>query len=80
VDPVPDPLRFFFGSAGNRTQASGSVAKNSALDHRDGQGDSFTFLNLLLFTNTADCGSNVWQCLPFSKTLLQQPWTAVYYR
>jgi hypothetical protein len=31
VDPVPDPLIFFSGSAGNRTRASGSVAKNS--DH-----------------------------------------------
>jgi hypothetical protein len=32
VDPVPDPLLyFFFGSAGNRTRASVSVAKNS--DH-----------------------------------------------
>jgi hypothetical protein len=31
VDPVPDPLLFFSGSAGNRTWASGSVAKNS--DH-----------------------------------------------
>jgi hypothetical protein len=30
VDPVPDPL-LFFSSAGNRTRASGSVAKNS--DH-----------------------------------------------
>jgi hypothetical protein len=30
VDPVPDPL-LFFGSAGNRTRASGSVARNS--DH-----------------------------------------------
>jgi hypothetical protein len=30
VDPVPDPL-LFSGSAGNRTRASGSVAKNS--DH-----------------------------------------------
>jgi hypothetical protein len=29
VDPVPDPLRFFSGSSGNRTRASGSVAKNS---------------------------------------------------
>jgi hypothetical protein len=30
VDPVQDPLLFFFaGSAGNRTRASGSVAKNS---------------------------------------------------
>jgi hypothetical protein len=28
VDPVPDPLLFFSGSAGNRTRASGSVAKN----------------------------------------------------
>jgi hypothetical protein len=28
VDPVPDPL-LFSGSAGNRTRASGSVAKNS---------------------------------------------------
>jgi hypothetical protein len=28
VDPVPDPL-LFYGSAGNRTRASGSVAKNS---------------------------------------------------
>jgi hypothetical protein len=31
VDPVPDPLLFFSCSAGNRTRASGSVAKNS--DH-----------------------------------------------
>jgi hypothetical protein len=31
VDPVPDPLFIFFGSAGNQTRASGSVAKNS--DH-----------------------------------------------
>jgi hypothetical protein len=31
VDLVPDPLLFFSGSAGNRTRASGSVAKNS--DH-----------------------------------------------
>jgi hypothetical protein len=31
VDPVPDPLLFFPGSDGNRTQASGFVAKNS--DH-----------------------------------------------
>jgi hypothetical protein len=32
VEPVPDPLLFFFsGSAGYRTRASGSVAKNS--DH-----------------------------------------------
>jgi hypothetical protein len=31
VNPVPDPLLFFSGSAGNRTRASGSVAKNS--DH-----------------------------------------------
>jgi hypothetical protein len=30
LDPVPDPLHFS-GSAGNRTRASGSVAKNS--DH-----------------------------------------------
>jgi hypothetical protein len=32
VDPVPDPLLFFSGSARNRTRASGSVAKNS--DHK----------------------------------------------
>jgi hypothetical protein len=31
VDPIPDPLFFSSGSAGNRTRASGSVAKNS--DH-----------------------------------------------
>jgi hypothetical protein len=31
VDPITEPLLFFSGSAGNRTQASGSVAKNS--DH-----------------------------------------------
>jgi hypothetical protein len=31
VHPVPDTLLFFPGSAGNRTRASGSVAKNS--DH-----------------------------------------------
>jgi hypothetical protein len=38
VDPVPDPTTVFFsGSAGNRTRASGSVAKNSwPLDHRGG--------------------------------------------
>jgi hypothetical protein len=29
VDSVPDPLLFFSGSVGNRTRASGSVAKNS---------------------------------------------------
>jgi hypothetical protein len=29
VDPIPDPLLFFSDSAGNRTRASGSVAKNS---------------------------------------------------
>jgi hypothetical protein len=29
VNPVPDPLLFFSGSAGNRTRASGSVVKNS---------------------------------------------------
>jgi hypothetical protein len=28
VAPFPDPLLFFSGSAGNRTRASGSVAKN----------------------------------------------------
>jgi hypothetical protein len=27
VDPVPDPLLFFSGSAGNRTRASGSVER-----------------------------------------------------
>jgi hypothetical protein len=33
VDPVPDPLLFSFsGSAGNRTRASGSVAKNSEIN------------------------------------------------
>jgi hypothetical protein len=31
VDPVPDPTTFFSGSSRNRTQASGSVTKNS--DH-----------------------------------------------
>jgi hypothetical protein len=31
VDPVPDPLHYVYGSAGNRTRASGSVSKNS--DH-----------------------------------------------
>jgi hypothetical protein len=31
VDPLPDPLLFFSGSAWNRTRASGSVDKNS--DH-----------------------------------------------
>jgi hypothetical protein len=37
VDPVLDPLLFFSGSAGNRTWASGSVAKNSrTLDRRGG--------------------------------------------
>jgi hypothetical protein len=34
VDPVPDPLLFFSGSAGNRKRASGSVASNC--DHRGG--------------------------------------------
>jgi hypothetical protein len=28
VDPVPDPLLRKFGSAGNRTRTSGSVARN----------------------------------------------------
>jgi hypothetical protein len=39
VDPVPDPLLLRkSGSTGNRTRASGSVAKNSwLLDHRGGQ-------------------------------------------
>jgi hypothetical protein len=33
VDPVPDPLLVRkYGSAGNRTRASGSVARNS--DHQ----------------------------------------------
>jgi hypothetical protein len=32
VDPVPDPLLFFSGSAGNRTRASESVAKNSEVE------------------------------------------------
>jgi hypothetical protein len=31
VDPVPDPLLLFSGSAGNRTRASGSIAKNSEM-------------------------------------------------
>jgi hypothetical protein len=31
VDPVPDPLLFFPGSVGNRTRASGSVAKKSEI-------------------------------------------------
>jgi hypothetical protein len=39
VDPVPDPL-LFSGSAGNRTRASGSLAKKNQLTvfqnfHRD---------------------------------------------
>jgi hypothetical protein len=39
VDPVADPLLFFFLVVpGNRTRASGSVAKNSdQLDHRGGR-------------------------------------------
>jgi hypothetical protein len=38
VDSVPDPLLLRkSGSEGNRTQISGSVARNSGpLDHRDG--------------------------------------------
>jgi hypothetical protein len=51
VDPVPDPLLFSFlffffrksGSAGNRTRASGSVAKNWPLDHRGGEANSITW-------------------------------------
>jgi hypothetical protein len=31
MDPVPDPLLFFSGSAGNRTRAFGSVAKNQEI-------------------------------------------------
>jgi hypothetical protein len=31
VDPVPDPLLFFPGSAGNRTRASGTIAKREPL-------------------------------------------------
>jgi hypothetical protein len=39
VDPFRDPLLLRkFGSSGNRTRTSGSVARNSwPLDHRDGQ-------------------------------------------
>jgi hypothetical protein len=33
VDTVPDPLLFFSGSAGNRTRASRSIAKNSDIDN-----------------------------------------------
>jgi hypothetical protein len=44
VDPVPDPLLFFFGTAGNRTRAFGSVAKNS--DHRGGHTHTINFTYL----------------------------------
>jgi hypothetical protein len=44
VDRVSDPLFFFPGSAGNRTRASGSVAKNS--DHYTTEAVSVSY-NLL---------------------------------
>jgi hypothetical protein len=44
VDPVPDPL-LFFGSAENRTRASGSVAKNSvALLFTDHNIETFNYV------------------------------------
>jgi hypothetical protein len=39
VDLIPNPLFFIPGSAGNRTRASGSVAKNS--DHETTEVDGF---------------------------------------
>jgi hypothetical protein len=45
VDPVPDPLLFFSGSPGNRTRASGSVARNS--DHQAVEADHTPMLIML---------------------------------
>jgi hypothetical protein len=46
VDPVPDPL-LFSGSAGNRTRASGSVAKNSDHQTTEAVGNVGNVLELL---------------------------------
>jgi hypothetical protein len=48
VHPVPDPLLFFYGSAGNGTRASGSVAKNS--DHWTTE--AVALLTLHVFTSS----------------------------
>jgi hypothetical protein len=45
VHPVPDPLHFFSGNAGNRTPASGSVAKNS--DHKTTEAVTFFYITYM---------------------------------
>jgi hypothetical protein len=56
VDPVPDPLLFRkSGSVGNRTQTSGSVARNS--DHRGGilvHNVEINFIKILLTFHMKD--------------------------
>jgi hypothetical protein len=57
VDPVPDPL-LFSGSAGNRTRASGSVAKNS--DHQTTEAQRGIIYSLIL--RATECKINkYWQ-------------------
>jgi hypothetical protein len=67
VNPVPDPLIFFSGSAGNRTRASGSVAKTICP----------TFIQSIINGRTTHC----WTLAAFSVSLsymqtarLQDPW------
>jgi hypothetical protein len=49
VDPVPDPLLFFPGSAADRTRTSGSVAKNS--DHYTTEAVSLCILTMIFNHN-----------------------------
>jgi hypothetical protein len=50
VDPVPDPLLLRkYGSAGNRTRTSGSVARNWPLDQRDSLNNKINNLSNYLF-------------------------------
>jgi hypothetical protein len=52
VDPVPDPLLLTkSGSARNRTRTSGSVARNSDLDHRGGLMEQLAISNTFIFSS-----------------------------
>jgi hypothetical protein len=54
MDLVPDPLLLRkSGSAGNRTRASGSVAKNS--DHKTREEGSGKGVYLILIRSRAEC-------------------------
>jgi hypothetical protein len=55
VDHVPDPLLLRkCSSAGNRTQTSGSVTRNS--DHLNREVVGITFLSQICITHVADVG------------------------